>query len=395
MNAWDGPRRARPDEFGEAMRFTDLVFRPGQTGRRIVQRQYPHAYREGVAFSRRLLILRHGGDLVGCVAVHPMTLRLGVARVSVGGIGIVGTHPDRRGEGIMSRLLSEAIQRMRSAGHAISVLAGDRQRYGRFGWENAGVRIVYHMTERSLGKPTAAECALRLQRLRKNAAPAVYRRVRKLSGARPFGVVRPLGDVQPLLVRNGKETWFYQEGRRFAYVVAGGSERQNRPYASIFEFGGDAELTLALFRRLLPRSESGVLSVVAGPNADEQALLGPVSSGWFRMADGMTQILDVAHLAQQLLPELRRRAAVHRVGGRFDLQVAGNDGSSQRGSLDLGGHGPIHRLRLDRREMVELIFGCLPIDERFGAHAGISERALRILASILPLPLHIQPLNHI
>jgi len=69
MNAWDGPRRARPDEFGEAMRFTDLVFRPGQTGRRILQRQYPHAYREGAAFSRRLLILRHGGDLVGCVGL--------------------------------------------------------------------------------------------------------------------------------------------------------------------------------------------------------------------------------------------------------------------------------------------------------------------------------------
>ena len=73
MNAWDGPRRARPDEFGEAMRFTDLVFRPGQTGRRIVQRQYPHAYREGAAFSR-----------------HPRQ----VSRADAGGI-----HPGRRIQG--------------------------------------------------------------------------------------------------------------------------------------------------------------------------------------------------------------------------------------------------------------------------------------------------------
>jgi predicted N-acetyltransferase YhbS len=395
MSEWDGPRRARPDEFGEAMRFTDLVFRPGQKGRRILQRQYPHAYRDDAPHTRRLLILRHEGDLVGCVAVHPMTLRLGVARVSAGGIGIVGTHPERRGEGIMTRLLHEAIRRMRSAGHAVSVLGGDRQRYGRFGWENAGVRILYHITARSLGKPTAAERGLRLRRLRKNSDAAVCNRVRKLSGARSFGVVRPLGDVRPLLVRNGKETWFCQAGRRFAYVVAGGAERQNRPYASICEFGGDPELTLALFRRLLPRAQSGVLSVVAGPNADEQALLGPVSTGWFRMADGMTQILDVARVAQQVLPELRRRASAHRVGGRFELQVDGVDGTRQHGTLELGGHGRTHRLRLDPRELVELLFGCLPVDERFGAHAGISDSARRTLAVILPLPLHIPPLNHI
>ena len=395
MDEWDGPRRARPDEFGEAMRFTDLVFRPGQKGHRILQRQYPHAYRDDAPHTRRLLILRHDGDLVGCVAVHPMTLRLGVARVSAGGIGIVGTHPERRGEGIMTRLLHEAIQRMRSAGHAVSVLGGDRQRYGRFGWENAGVRIVYHITARSLGKPTAAERALRLQRVHKNPDMSFCRRIQRLSRERCFGVVRPLGDVPHLLVRNGKEAWFCQVGGRFAYAVVGGTERQNRPYASIHEFGGDPELTLALFRRLLPRSESGVLSVVAGPNADEQALLGPVSTGWFRMADGMTQILDVARVVQQVLPELRRRASAHRVGGRFDLQVAGVDGTPQRGTLDLGGHGRAHRLRLDQRELVELLFGCLPVDERFGAHAGISDSARRILAVILPLPLHIPSLNHI
>ena len=81
--------------------------------------------------------------------------------------------------------------------------------------------------------------------------------------------------------------------------------------------------------------------------------------------------------------------------GRFDLQVAGVDGTPQRGTLDLGGHGRAHRLRLDQRELVELLFGCLPVDERFGAHAGISDSARRILAVILPLPLHIPSLNHI
>ena len=40
----DSPRFARLDEFAEVMHFIDRVFRPGQRGRRIVQRQYPHLY---------------------------------------------------------------------------------------------------------------------------------------------------------------------------------------------------------------------------------------------------------------------------------------------------------------------------------------------------------------
>ena len=398
MKQWDGPRPARRSEFAEAMRFTDLVFRPGQKGRHIVQRQYPHAYRDDTAHVRRLLILRHLGDLVGCVAIHPMTLKLGVARLSAGGIGIVGTHPERRGEGIMSRLLDEAVRRMRRSGKSVSVLGGDRQRYGRWGWENGGVRVVYELTERSVGRPSAGERALRLQRLSQDPDVGLCRRIQRLSAGRSYGVVRPLEDMVPLLVRNGKESWFCEAGRRFAYAVAGGAQRVNRPYASIHEFGGDPELVLALFRRLLPRSAHGRLSVIAGPNADEQSLLGPVSASWTRLADGMTQILDVERVVRQLLPELRSRAATAGLNGRFILQVAGVDGTSQQATLQLGktrASGRPQRLCLDQRELVELLFGCLPIEERFGAHGGISDTVRRRLATILPLPLHIPSLDHI
>jgi predicted N-acetyltransferase YhbS len=394
MSDWEGPRPSRLDEFGEAMRFTDLVFRPGQKGRRIVQRQYPHAYREEAGFARRLLILRHRGDIVGCVAIHPMVLRIGVARIRAGGIGIVGTHPERRGEGIMSRLLTACIQRMRSSGNAISVLGGDRQRYGRFGWENAGVRTLYELTTRSLGPPSAAARGLHIQRLPREPDVAVCRRIQRLCEARPVGVQRSLADIAPLLVRGGKETWFCEARGRFAYAVAGGENRRNRPYTSIFEFGGDAVLSLALLRRLLQKSDRGQLSVVAGPNGDEHALLSPVSVSWSRMADGMTMVLDVERLVQQVQPELRRRAGRFGVGGLFKLQVACVDDTIQYVTIDLG-RGRSHRLRLDQRQLVELLFGCLPLEERFASHEGLSAGARRMLSTILPLPLYIPPLNHI
>ena len=58
------------------MRFTDMVFRPGQTGRLILQRQYPHAYRDTPEYERRLLLVRDEGQVVGCLAIHPMTIRV-------------------------------------------------------------------------------------------------------------------------------------------------------------------------------------------------------------------------------------------------------------------------------------------------------------------------------
>lgn len=399
MSLWDGPRRARPEEFAEAMRFTDRVFRPGQSGRRIVQSQYPHVYRDEAAYARRLLLLRHEGELVGCVAIHPMTLRLGAARLQVGGIGIVGTHPERRGEGIMTTLLQDAIERMRHAGCAVSVLGGDRQRYARFGWEHAGVRIVHQLTERSLGPPSAADRKQPMQRLQAGDR-GLLARIRRLSDTRAFGVARAAGDMAPLLCRKSKQTWTCTAGRRFAYVVVGGANRRARPYAAIDEFGGDPELTLVLFRRLLARAPDRRLSVISGPNGDEQALLVPVSASWSRLSDGMAQILDTGRVIEQLQPELRRRAAELGLSGTFSLYTT--DQALPPADLLLprakgSSHDGVRRqhLRLNRLELVELLLGSVPLQERFAGHDGISARALSTLAPLLPLPLHIPSLNHI
>lgn len=395
MTDWEGPRRARVEEFDEAMRFTDRVFRPGQRGRRIVAGQYPHVYREEPTYARRLLLLRDRGELVGCVGVHPMTLCLGEARVSAGGIGIVGTHPERRGEGIMTTLLHDALRRMIGAGHCLSVLGGDRLRYGRFGWECGGVRNTFELTSRTLGAASPAERRQRLQRFPRTPDDALCRRILRLGAARAYRVARRLGDIRPLMGRNGRETWICEAGRRFAYVVVSGPERRPRPYAVVDEFGGDDELVLAMLRRLLARTEGGRLIAITGPNPDQIELLTPVCPAWNRCHDGMINILHLPRLVEQLRPELRRRAAEQGVHGRFRLRVAG-DVDPQDCDLTLGRPGArSHRVTLDRRAFVRLFFGSLPLSEAFGAHAGLTPTACRLLAAILPLPLHMPALDHI
>ena len=375
------PRPTRPAEFAEVMDFIDLVFRPGQSGRFILRSNYPHAYRPQDA--RRILLLREGGQIAGCLAVHPLTLRLEEARLEAGGIGAVGTHPEQRGKGIMGALLTAAIQRMRRAGYPLSVLCGDRQRYGWFGWEKAGVQQSLTLTARQWGPPSPAERRLHLQRFAPS--PALCRRLQQLDQEHPYGVERPLREIPLLFARVGRQTWTCCEGDRLAYLTLqrAGRSRQGS-FEVLDEAGGDPELARAMLRVLMARHRLTRLQAIIGPNPAQLDLLLPGSSYWSRECAGMVKILDLGLLVQLLLPLLRRKARAAGVGGRFRLI-----GPEQEASLDLG-QGRSFRLELDDRELVALFFGLQPLTERFAGHPAVGA-----LARVLPLPLYIPPLNHI
>jgi predicted N-acetyltransferase YhbS len=83
------------------------------------------------------------GVMAGVIGIYPLTLKIGSAKLLAGGIGSVSTDSALRGKGIMSALLTYAIETMDKAGYDVSWLCGDRFRYGNYGWETGGARIVY------------------------------------------------------------------------------------------------------------------------------------------------------------------------------------------------------------------------------------------------------------
>ncbi|MEW6753743.1 MAG: GNAT family N-acetyltransferase [Candidatus Latescibacterota bacterium] len=380
----EGPRPARAQEFAELMEFIDRVFRPGQRGRRIYQRQYPHLYRPAPAYVARNLVMRDGDDIVGSLAVHPLRLRLEEVTLPAGGVGAVGTHPERRGEGIMTCLLQEAVRRMQGCGHVLAVLGGDRQRYGWFGWENGGVRNTFLLTSRQLGPPTPAERRLPIRRLA--VTPAVARRLLAVDRQRPYGVERSRAQVRPLFERTSRDVWGCTAGGRFAYVVLAGPHHGARPYECVDEAGGDPEVAISILRVLMARHHRERLCAVAGPNPVDVALYRPHSASWERAADGMVKIVNLACLVELLEPLLRRRAAVRGVTGRFGLCMRD---SRQNAELRIG-EGPEYPVELGDRDMVTLVFGLLPVSEVFGAAPAFAR-----LDGILPLPLHVPPLHHV
>ncbi|MBT3344346.1 MAG: GNAT family N-acetyltransferase [Gemmatimonadetes bacterium] len=393
MAQFTTPRIARLEEFDEAMAFTDRVFRPGQRGRRILQRQYPHVYRETAAFARRLLLLRDAAAadaLVGCVGMHPMKLRLGAATVSASGIGIVGADPDRRGEGIMTRLLEDALVRMREAGHVISILGGDRQRYGWFGWENGGIRHRYTLTSRMLGAPTPAERSLSLERFDPDDA-ATRRRLHDLDAGRAYGVEHATGDVAPLYHRVGREAWVIREGKRFACLCLSGPQRRPRPYETIDAALGDPELVISGLRCLMARFRRPQLTALAGPNTEESALFDPWAASWSTDDDMMIRILDLPGLVSQIEPEMRRLRRVR--GVRLpDLRLELTD-LNQMAVLP-GGGARRRRLALTSTQAVQWLFGSRPLATT-GLASSVGKDIIGPWSALLPLPLHVPPLHHI
>ena len=69
--------------------------------------------------------------------VWGMTMRIGTARVRVGGIGAVATDADFRKRGLMARTARAAVAAMRECGYDLSLLFGISDFYHRFGYIRA------------------------------------------------------------------------------------------------------------------------------------------------------------------------------------------------------------------------------------------------------------------
>jgi predicted N-acetyltransferase YhbS len=380
----DAPRPARPGEFRELMDFIDLVFRPNQKGRCILGSQYPHLFQDRRSYLARNIMIRDRGEIVGNISIHPVPLRLEEVILMAGGIGQVGVHPWRRREGIMTTLLNDAIERMGRQDMPISILGGDRQRYGWFGWENGGVRNLFTLTQRFVGKPTAAERRLPIKQL--GVTPAIGRKMLAIDRQRAYGVVRRPGEMKPLCERRGREGWGCQVGGGFAYAILGGAGHQARAYERIDEAGGDPQLLESLIRVLMARFRRERLQVITGPNAEDVGFFRQLCGHWERSTDCMIKIIDLQLMLQVLEPLLKRRAKERGVRGGFNFTM---EDSEQVGRLDLG-KGRNHRLYLGDRDMVSLFFGALPVCETFGGGPPFD-----LLDKLLPLPLFASPLNHV
>ena len=142
-------------DFDEAISFLNLAF--DEHGRHNFEQQLPALYQRNDEHMGCNLAIRHEGRIVAVVGVFPLQWCVGDVRLRIAGIGGVSTHPDCRGQGLMQRLMADALRQIELDRYDLSALGGQRQRYRYFGWELAGVDVVFHLNQKNIQHDLARE----------------------------------------------------------------------------------------------------------------------------------------------------------------------------------------------------------------------------------------------
>ncbi len=370
-------RTVRFEEAEEFQRFLERCygFWPG-----FFSDTYPDRAEADEENRRCYLVLERDGKIVSHVGTYPMSIVIGLARVSCGGVGGVATLPEERGKGYMTRLMHESVERMRQQGMALSALWGDQQRYSTFGYETCGVKYVVRVTRRALGwlkiEPARlAEVA--------PSDPAAAARVGEMHAALPYRVERPRLALQ--LQRRDARLFLGEDSYLITNKAWGGNMQVREIHSPT---GREPELILAMLN--IAFASSAAVEVGPGDGGLMERLL-PVAPGWEAYPQGMLRIVDWPRLVGDLKPLLAARAPglepfAVAVGCRWGEET-------EWATVDWDGTELDVRPGKDAGEAVELGVRELTAAVVGGPHPQVSR--LGALGRLLPVPLHIPSLDHV
>jgi hypothetical protein len=190
------------------------------------------------------------------------------------------------------------------AGVPFSTLAGDRQRYGRFGWELAGRRRCYRVTDRSLVDPPAGDEHV----TRYDGSDADVEFVRDLYETRRYRVGRDLADYRTRLGRRHVTTLLYTEPGSEAYLSFTRGDGTSRT----MDIAGTPEGIHALIGHAVRAFGLSELRVSLHPADPLNATLADptVSIRWQEDPNRVVNVRDLPGVLNAFERQLERRAGV-------------------------------------------------------------------------------------
>lgn len=101
-----------------------------------------------------------GSTMVTHFGVWGFTMRVGISRLRVGGIGAVATHDDYRKRGFMRHTVLESLTAQHAAGYDLTLLFGIQNFYNKFGYRRAWPDETITVNRRRLSKLPAYDPAI-------------------------------------------------------------------------------------------------------------------------------------------------------------------------------------------------------------------------------------------
>jgi hypothetical protein len=338
----NGPRLVRPEEFPEVLGLVDRCFSREQGG---MAARLPFCYDE--THPEHHAVVRQDDTIVAHVGAIPQTLVVNGGTIDCRGISGVATDPRYRGNEHMSDLLEFWLDRI---DEPLMDLGGDRQRYGHFGWENAGRDVSYRVTERSLS--TSPDVSVHHY----DGDTTDLDTLCDLHAEEPYRLLRSRKTSRQVYGRRGVET-LLTTGEQPAYLSF---TRETRD-PQVVEFGGSSEGSMGLISYVFRWLNASSLTVVAPPSHQLNSVLRNNSVSWQVKPMRMLNIRDLPTLLSEFEAELARRWEAYGQGvGDFTLGIAGDEDAVRfhyGDDFTVERTGATPDLALGRREMTHLLFG--------------------------------------
>ncbi len=285
--------------YAQVLDFLDLCFKKEK--KHWFAENLPHIFDNTPDKVKRHICAWKDNRLAGVIGVYPLTLKIGGAYLSVGGIGSVSVHPSFRNQGIMSRMLQHAQGILKEEGYTLSWLRGDRFRYRNYGWECGSARRLYTIACRDL-------C-----RYFPNSSPVGYKDV----SADSIDALINIYKLFKSSVNRSREQWLHHIQRSWAQWVHGESpdgeaylafERANPQ--RIIEIQGNVATVVSL---LISHMKNAGIDYVTVPYPDyDDALSVRLNHCFCDMRvepAGMIRVVDAKRAWEALVPEMQQLGA--------------------------------------------------------------------------------------
>ena len=338
---------ARLEDFNELMRLLNRCYPLD-----VMEKDYCHTYRPNDAnYTAMNKIIKDGNRIIANIGISPLDVIVEDVELKVAGIGGVAVDPEYRGKGLMRDLLKFSIQHMKEAKYDISVLGGDRWRYGNYGWENGGRCYSFSINKSSVKhlKPDRSKI--------EEFSEDKIREIIKMHDGEVMRVSREEEDYRLMFKRANRKTFLaVRDGDVVAYLTLTVGK-------AVVEFGGDYRGLSDLL--LFCINDLGIqeLTVESPFTINENTkLLFKASTSWVIKTPCMVKIINLRSLMSKCLPLINKRYRLS--GDKINQKLVLKSSDSGESvtliygeNVELSDEAVSNRLELSDRELTRLIFG--------------------------------------
>lgn len=353
-------------------------------------------------------IALQGDDIVGGLRILTATIRIGRARLRMGGLGWVSTPPHHRNKGICKALVLDSVDYMKRNGYHVSMLFGIPDLYHRYGY---AVTMPDHSVWVDVAEVSAAGVdrqasdSYRTRGFQVSDLPAILRVHQANDGDTACSFVRTLAYLKNQARTSARTTAFWADWTKALLVV----DRRGNLVAYLVPQTAPDQLHIKELGVTTPASHDVVLRLSAQRARD--AGLSRVrfhippshrfarylerynsvhETRHFRQREGMMRFCDLESTIEHMLPEwaalltesaLRgRRANVTLVVDRSPYLISWN-GDAIRASRVSGKD----RLSVSSEELIQVMCGYGHIGDLMECRkTGLSARSRALLSIVFP-----------